>query len=189
MTGDDLLDALVNMPMQFWACPDETHRRTGLVDWVGNIAHCREPGCGRTSADPLVFEVDVPMLLPPKARTQQPCEPLNANWRLHYHDRARRTRIIRDGVLVAARAARIPKGRHLTVTLHYQPGDNRRRDEDNLFPTLKAACDALARGPRRDWVGLELVPDDTSAHMTKVAPIIHLGRGVRRLWLTVEVQR
>ena len=136
----------------------------------------------------LVFELDVPMLPPPKARTTRPCEPLNANWRLHYHERARRTRIIRDGVLVAARAARIPAGRHLTVALHYQPGDNRRRDEDNLYPTLKAACDALARGPRREWIGLELVPDDTSAHMTKLSPIIHLGRGERRLWITVEVQ-
>lgn len=138
-----------------------------------------------------VFEVDVPMLVGPGQHgpAAQLCEPLNANWRLHFRDRAARVAAVRWGVARAAKLAKIPAGRHLTVTLHYQPGDNRRRDADNLVPTLKAACDALARGKRRDWIGLELVPDDTPEHMTKRMPVIHPGPGVRRLWLTVEVQR
>ncbi|PXY20517.1 hypothetical protein BAY59_31355 [Prauserella coralliicola] len=113
--------------------------------------------------------------------------PLNANDRIHFRVRSQRTRLIREAVLVAAKAARIPTGSHLTVTLHYRPGDNRRRDADNLVPTLKAACDALARGSRRDWVGLELVPDDTPKHMTKNMPVIHPGPGDRRLWIEVEI--
>lgn len=134
-----------------------------------------------------VFEVEVPLI---RERVGGPLvPPLNANQRLHYQQRSQRTRIIRTAVRNAAERARIPQCKHLTVTLHYQPGDNRRRDADNLFPVLKAACDALARGPRRDWVGLELVPDDTPEHMTKLTPVIHLGPGTRRLWLTIEVSR
>ncbi|MCP2169195.1 hypothetical protein [Goodfellowiella coeruleoviolacea] len=102
--------------------------------------------------------------------------------------RADRVALIRRDVTLAAQRAGIPRCRHLTVCLHYAPGDNRRRDADNLWPTLKAAADALARGPRRDWVGLDLVPDDTPDHMTKLAPIIHSGPGERRLWLTVETR-
>lgn len=135
---------------------------------------------------PAVFEVDVPFAID---KRRGPVVPLSANDRLHFRVEAKRVRLIREGVLVRAHAARIPKCQHLTVQLHYRPGDNRRRDSDNLYPTFKAACDALARGPRRDWVGLELVPDDTPEHMTKLAPVIHPGPGARRLWLTVEVTR
>lgn len=143
---------------------------------------------------PEVFELDVPLLIAPGQHgpTAQRCEPLNANWRLHWQQRRLRVHQVRCGVLIAAQLAGladIKQARHLTVTLHYQPGDNRRRDADNLVPTLKAACDALARGKRRDWVGLELVPDDTPRFMTKNMPVIHPGPGERRLWLTVEVQR
>jgi crossover junction endodeoxyribonuclease RusA len=138
-----------------------------------------------------VYEVDVPLMLPPLSRwtgpKAQPCEPLNANTTYHRYERASRVRLVREAVLIRAKQARIPSGTHVTVGLHYAPGDNRRRDADNLWPTLKAACDALARGPRRDWVGLELVPDDTPEYMTKLAPKIHPGKGKRRLWLTVEV--
>ncbi len=123
------------------------------------------------------------------AHGRPPVPPLNGNDRIHWHTRKDRVAIVRRVVMDNARKAGVPVCEHLTVTLHYAPGDNRRRDADNLWPTLKAACDALARGPRRDWVGLELVPDDTPEHMTKLAPQIHRGPGVRRLWLTVEVTR
>lgn len=132
-----------------------------------------------------VYEVDVPMIQERGGLKLVP--PLTANQRLHHMAEAKRKRLVREGVMIAARAAKIPKAQHLVVQLHYAPGDNRRRDDDNLWPTMKAACDALARGPRRDWVGLELVPDDTAKYMTKLGPVIHLGPGKRRLWLTVEV--
>lgn len=138
-----------------------------------------------TTAGARVYTLNVPMI--PRRRGGPPEPPLNANDRTHPMVRSKRTRLIREAVFVAAKAAGIPKATHLTVTLHYQPGDNRRRDADNLVPTLKAACDALARGKRRDWVGLELVPDDTPDHMTKNMPVIHPGPGERRLWLEVEI--
>lgn len=131
------------------------------------------------------YRVDVPML--PKRRGAEPVPPLNENDRWHHHERARRTLIVRLAVRDAARAAKIPAGTHLTVTLHYAPGNRRPQDADNLVPTLKAACDALARGKRRDWVGLELVPTDTPEHMTKRMPVIHFGPGERRCWLEIEV--
>jgi crossover junction endodeoxyribonuclease RusA len=141
--------------------------------------------------EPTVYEVDIPLMRPPLSRWTGPkaglSEPLNANTTYHRYERSARVRAVREAVLLRAKQARIPKARHLTVQLHYAPGDNRRRDSDNLYPTFKAACDALARGPRRDWVGLELVPDDTPEYMTKLAPLIHPGKGDRRLWLTIEV--
>ncbi len=55
----ELMKALGNVRIQFWICPVEGHsdRRgtngelVGTVDWVGDVAHCTFPGCGRTSAD------------------------------------------------------------------------------------------------------------------------------------------
>lgn len=142
------------------------------------------------AADPnaATFELDVPMVRP-SPRSLELVPPLSANGRLHWRVVSKRIKLIRERIVVEARRAHLPVCRHMTVQLHYRPGDNRRRDADNLYPTFKAACDALARGPRRDWVGLELVPDDTPEHMTKLAPVIHPGPGVRRLWLTVEVTR
>lgn len=64
MTDDDdpygLLAALGDARFQFWICPIDGHGDsrpdanggpTETVRWVGNIAHCTWPGCGRTSAD------------------------------------------------------------------------------------------------------------------------------------------
>lgn len=132
-----------------------------------------------------VYEIDIPMVQEKGGLKLVP--PLTANQRLHHMAAAKRVRLVREGVMLAARAAKIPKAEHLIVQLHYAPGDNRRRDDDNLWPTMKAACDALARGKRRDWVGLELVPDDTPRYMTKLSPQIHPGKGPRRLWISVVV--
>lgn len=132
----------------------------------------------------LVYEISVPMV---HNRRGILCPPVTENRRGHWSKHAPAIAFVRNKVAAYARKAGIPKGSHLDVTLHYAPGDNRARDADNLVPTLKAACDALARGKRRDWVGLELVPDDTPEHMTKHMPIIHPGKGKRRLWIEVEV--
>jgi crossover junction endodeoxyribonuclease RusA len=68
------------------------------------------------------------------------------------------------------------------VTLHYQPGDNRRmRDPMNLTASSKPAIDGL--------VDAGLVPDDTDVYVHENTPVIHYGPGDRRLWLTVEVTR
>ncbi|MET8997089.1 hypothetical protein [Amycolatopsis sp. NPDC004169] len=88
------------------------------------------------------FEVDVPMM---RRRTGGQLEPpLSANDRWHWTQENQRTQAFRLGVRDDARRAEIPAGSCLVVSLHYRPGDNRRRDADNLYPTLKAACDAPA---------------------------------------------
>lgn len=143
----------------------------------------------------LTFEVPVP-LMPvhrPRKRGGVPYHtpaplgpPLSANWRLHWRETARRVQETREAVTTAAAARRIPPGSHLAVQLHYRPADNRSTtDSDNLAPTLKACCDALARG--RAGVGLALVPDDKPEHMTKPGPVIHPPGKPARMWLVVEV--
>jgi crossover junction endodeoxyribonuclease RusA len=121
---------------------------------------------------------------------ERPPAALVANGRPNRYVRARETRMVRGDVTNLARAAglhRIRGIRHVTVCLVWAPGDRRRRDEDNLYPLLKVCCDALARGPRRDWIGLELVPDDTPEHMTKLAPRIEPPPAPRGLRLEVAL--
>jgi crossover junction endodeoxyribonuclease RusA len=125
------------------------------------------------------FRLDLPYERPPEA--------LWANNRPHYRQRAADTRQVRNDVLVRAKQAglhRLPRPvAFLDLTLVWAAGDNRRRDEDNLFPLLKACADALARGPRRDWIGLEIVPDDTKRYMKKT-PVL-LGPPAKGMWLDI----
>lgn len=108
---------------------------------------------------------------------ERPPASLWANTRSHWRRRSAETAKLRADVLLVARSAGLHRWcegqvRHVTAALVWAPGDRRRRDEDNLAPMQKVCCDALARGPRRDWIGLELVPDDTREHFTKLAPRI-----------------
>lgn len=117
---------------------------------------------------------------------QRPPSALTGNTRNHWRSRATQAKQVRTDVANLARAAGVPKSAHLTVELVWSPGDRRRRDADNLWPLLKTACDALARG-RKDWVGLELVPDDTPRYMTKRAPRIESpdDNPERGMWLLI----
>lgn len=129
------------------------------------------------SAPPVLrFELALPYEKPPP--------PLTGNSRSHWRARSTVTQQVRSDVQTLARQARIPVSTHLTVELVWAPGDRRRRDSDNLWPMLKVACDALARGPRKDWVGLELVPDDTPEHFTKMPPRIE-PPPAKGMWLVV----
>ncbi|AIG81341.1 Hypothetical protein AJAP_42870 (plasmid) [Amycolatopsis japonica] len=155
-----------------------------------------EPILGR------VFELDVPLVLPPqprrrggkavnRTRPQKLC-PYNLNWKLHWAKHAEHKRVIAEAVTWRARAARIPKADHLTVQLHWAPGDNTSADTDNLAASAKPAYDALARPTRKttgaQWTGLQLVPDDSPRYMTKLGAVIHPGpQHTRRLWLTVQI--
>lgn len=113
----------------------------------------------------------------------RPLTTLTLNSRAHWAARARDTREVRQTVALLARSARLRPCTHVTVQLRWAPGDNRRRDADNLAPMLKSAADALARG-RSDWVGLDLVQDDIPAYMTKMAPLI-VPPPARGMWLDV----
>ncbi|MFF4026963.1 hypothetical protein ACFYY5_29345 [Nocardia elegans] len=101
--------------------------------------------------------------------------------------KAAKTREIRDAIVILARKAQLPKCiDHVTVQLHYQPRDRRRRDTDNLVATLKPICDAIAAGTAK-YPGYGMVLDDIPAHMAKPEPIIHepvKGEG-GRLWLEI----
>jgi len=131
-------------------------------------------------ANALHYQLDLPYRRPPA--------PLWGNSRSHYHARSASSRQMRSDVAVLATKARIPPSTHLEVLLSWAPGDRRRRDADNLWPMLKCCCDGLARGPRKDWVGLDIVPDDTPEYMTKHAPVIltpDQHTGSTGIWLDI----
>lgn len=116
------------------------------------------------------YRIDLPYRRPP----------LTANQRLHHLERARRVKQVRGDVCWLARAAKIPAGRFCTVTLVWAPGDRRRRDEDNLWPTLKAAADGI--------VDAGVVRDDVPSLMCKDAPRIVPPPVPAGFWLMVEVE-
>lgn len=104
--------------------------------------------------------------------------PLTANQRLHWRQKADRTKTIRQTVRMRVKQAGIPAAARLTVQLHYAPGDRKRRDAPNLVATSKPAIDGL--------VDAGLVPDDNDTYVTETMPKIHPGQGKRRLWLTIQ---
>jgi crossover junction endodeoxyribonuclease RusA len=104
--------------------------------------------------------------------------PLTLNQRLHWRDQRARARTIREAAAWRVKALRLGTLAHVSVQLHYATGDNRRRDSDNLVPTMKPAVDGL--------VDAGLVPDDDPAHVTTIMPAIHNGPGARRLWITIS---
>jgi crossover junction endodeoxyribonuclease RusA len=121
----------------------------------------------------------------------RPPAALTANTRAHWRARSAATRQVRSDVLRLAQAAGLHRYgpgvvEHVTVELVWAPGDRRRRDADNLFPLLKSCCDAIARG-RRDWTGLDLVPDDVPEWMTKLTPRIE-PPPAKGMWLELTLR-
>lgn len=94
-----------------------------------------------------------------------PRPPLTANQRMHHMQRARITRDVRTAAGFAFRT--FPEVGRVRVELTWVVTDRRRRDVDNIVPTLKAICDGL--------VDVEIVPDDTPEYMDKIMPRIALG--------------
>lgn len=105
---------------------------------------------------------------------ERPPKGLSANYRGHWAPKARSTAEVRALVVALARSAGIPSMGRMQVELVWVVTDNRIRDEDNVFPLLKVAADALAsdRG-----VSAHLVPDDTAAWCVKIAPRIEKRTG------------
>lgn len=89
--------------------------------------------------------------------------PLTANQRLHWFEKAKRTRQVRS--LTAEKAAHIPPMDKIAVQLVWFVNTSHRRDVDNVVPTLKAMCDGL--------VDAGVVPDDVPEFMEKRMPTIH----------------
>lgn len=104
---------------------------------------------------PTTYRLDLPYERPP----------LTANQRMHWARKAQITRAVRFSAKVAARD--IPALGRCSVHLVWTVTDRRRRDADNLVPTLKACADGL--------VDAGIVADDVPALMTKRMPEIVLG--------------
>lgn len=93
-----------------------------------------------------------------------PRPPLSLNDRMHWAQRNRISRQIKDDVQILARATRVGTGlARVWVGLTWVPPDRRRRDTDNMAPTLKACIDGLT--------AYGLVPDDDSAHVRSMCTI------------------
>lgn len=104
---------------------------------------------------PTTYRLDLPYERPP----------LTANQRMHWARKAQITRAVRFSAKVAARD--IPALGRCSVHLVWTVTDRRRRDADNLVPTLKACADGL--------VDAGVVVDDVPALMVKHMPKIVLG--------------
>lgn len=105
--------------------------------------------------------------------------PLTANQRMHWRQKAEITRAVRQLGYIAV--LDLPKNQaRISVGLTWVVKDARRRDVDNIVPTLKALCDGI--------VDAGVVPDDTPEFMVKTMPEIRLDRTVQpHLELIVEV--
>lgn len=92
--------------------------------------------------------------------------PLTANQRLHWARKARLTSDVRSAAYLAFLAKWADNGEYgrVEVNLTWFVKDKRRRDVDNIVPTLKALCDGL--------VDAGIVPDDTPEYMVKRMPEI-----------------
>lgn len=85
---------------------------------------------------------------------------VNSNHRLHFMERSRKTRELRNLASWAARAQLKPVEGRVRVLCTYQWPDARRRDAENLAPTSKACVDGI-----RD---AGILPDDDSRHVVGV---------------------
>ena len=91
---------------------------------------------------------------------------ISANDRLHWAEKARRTRAIRLATRAAATGHQpFATPCLVTVTIH-RPRGGRMRDAENGAPTGKACVDGL-----RD---AGILPDDDQRHVVAVIPRIHL---------------
>lgn len=107
----------------------------------------------------------------------------SANARLHWAEKARRTRHVRIAAAWEARRAGITGHRRVTVAAHIGYPRAGRADPSNAAPVVKAALDGLTDAGV--W------PDDDSEHVVSVAyrrdvPSGHAGEWRLRLVITEE---
>lgn len=96
------------------------------------------------------------------------------NTRGHWTTRAEPARLWREATYWLAVQAKLPRGLskvHIHATFHFT--DRRKRDKDNLAPTLKPIIDALTperrrivKGKLKVSKGYGLMPDDTPEYLT-----------------------
>lgn len=91
--------------------------------------------------------------------------PLSGNDRGHTRYRAPHIVAAHDSAAADIRRAKLPRLAGAEVTLHWRIPDRRRRDADNLAPTLKVVLDALVRA--------KVLPDDSWVHVPSASCRIH----------------
>lgn len=103
---------------------------------------------------------------------------INANERLHWAPKAKRTRYWRDKAAWIAKRAGIPHMERAQVTIYVHKTHRRKFDAHNYYPTGKAIVDGL--------VDAGVFSDDDNAHV--IGPDMREGekRDVRQLVVTIE---
>jgi Holliday junction resolvase RusA-like endonuclease len=106
--------------------------------------------------------------------------PLSGNrTRGNPHARAKEVEQAKGQARWAVRAARLPKLAGAEITLAFRVADKRRRDADNLAPTLKVCQDAL--------VLEEVIPDDSWVHIPSATCRIHPPSAEGpAMWLAID---
>lgn len=106
--------------------------------------------------------------------------PLSGNrTRGNPHARANEVKAAKDAAYLAIRAAKVQPIVGANITLHLRVADKRRRDADNLAPTLKAVQDAL--------VLAEVLPDDSWVSVPRASCEIHPPNGEpAAMWLELS---
>jgi crossover junction endodeoxyribonuclease RusA len=107
-------------------------------------------------------------------------KPLSLNDRMHWSEKGRLVKQVRDDVHVLCRSKRVPKCARISVLLTWYPSPLvRRRDPLNLVATLKAVEDGVVQAG--------VVPDDTPEYVLSIMPVICEARAPRgELWVTIK---
>ena len=93
-------------------------------------------------------------------------EILTSNQRLNKYAVWRRVKAIRDRSFYAWISAGSLRMKHARCVAHLYYPNNRKRDADNLRPTIKAAIDGIVSGPGSlKGRGGCLLPDDDDSHL------------------------
>ena len=108
-----------------------------------------------------------------------PKNPLSLNGREHWRVKAKHTKQWRQ--FAAHAAARYPELGSCDVTLTWFVTTGHRRDEDNLYPLLKALCDGL--------VDAGVTVDDTPDLMGKRCRIERAPAGVVAAFMELKVEK
>jgi Holliday junction resolvase RusA-like endonuclease len=118
--------------------------------------------------------------------------PLSQNRRQHWAAERKIKQQLQGVVIQWAQAVKLPKGRQkVTITLHWEPSVERRRDVDNYFDTVKPCVDALVRYGLCADDDHRIVLPQVKIHPVAALPKLHYVGSLRqrqpaRLWLTVE---
>jgi len=94
---------------------------------------------------------------------------LTSNQRIHYMEKARHTKQIRELAYMWCRAHRPQKMHAATCDIEVTWPDNRQRDVLNLEPTYKACFDGIIGDSKPLSVSYNLLPSDSDLHLRKVS--------------------